>query len=72
MNPETHLLEKHSIEIGEYDEEGYSYKILSGLTPEDCLVLPQDYLTEGMPVMSSADLIAAEEEMGEGAMPEVF
>ena len=43
------LLEKRSVELGEFSEENFGYEIVSGLTQEDYVSFPEEHLTEGMP-----------------------
>lgn len=43
------LLEKRSVELGEFSEENFGYEIVSGLTQEDYVAFPEEHLTEGMP-----------------------
>lgn len=42
------LLEKRSVELGEFNEEEFRYEIVSGLTQEDYVSFPEEHLTEGM------------------------
>lgn len=62
---ENNLLEKRTVELGEYDEIGRKYQILSGLTKEDCIAFPEDNLTEGMTTVSMSEIIEEEAESGE-------
>lgn len=43
-------IEKRYIELGEYDEELMQYKIESGLTEEDRIAYPEDFIEEGLKV----------------------
>lgn len=43
------LLEKRSVELGEFNEMEFRYEIVSGLTQEDYVSFPEEHLTEGMP-----------------------
>ncbi len=41
-------LEKRKVELGDYDEELWTYEIVSGLTEDDYIAYPEDRLREGM------------------------
>lgn len=45
---ESGLLEKRSVELGELDEQNFTYEILSGLSTDDLIAFPEDRLAEGM------------------------
>ena len=57
---ENNLLEKRTVELGEYDSEDMKYPVVSGLTKEDCIAYPEDYLTEGMSTISMEELMGEE------------
>lgn len=45
-------LEKREIELGDYDADMMSYQIVSGLTEEDYIAYPMNYLYEGVPTVT--------------------
>ncbi|MGN0435505.1 MAG: efflux RND transporter periplasmic adaptor subunit [Wujia sp.] len=45
---EDGYIEKRLISVGEYDEEMFSYEILSGLDNDDYIAFPEDRIKEGM------------------------
>lgn len=55
-------LEKRSITLGKYDENDGKYKIEKGLSEEDYIAFPEEYLTEGMTVEISGMFDGVEEE----------
>lgn len=54
-------LEKRKVELGEMDEETFSYQIVSGLNENDMIAWPDETLHEGMSVITS-DMFAEEAE----------
>lgn len=47
----SNTIEKHEIELGEYDEELMEYEVLGGLSPDDYITFPLDTISEGDPVV---------------------
>lgn len=45
------VIEKHEIQLGDYDEENMKYEVLDGLDEEDYIALPQETVFEGAPVI---------------------
>ncbi|MBR4163027.1 MAG: hypothetical protein IKR11_05845, partial [Solobacterium sp.] len=54
-------LEKRKVELGEMDEETFSYQVVSGLNENDMIAWPDETLQEGMSVITS-DMFAEEAE----------
>ncbi len=44
----SNVLEKRTVKLGEYDAEGFTYEIISGITQEDYIAFPEEHLVEGM------------------------
>lgn len=44
------IIEKRSVELGEYDKDMGEYEIKSGITEDDFIAYPEDRITEGMEV----------------------
>lgn len=60
----SNTLEKRKVTLGEYDEEMMTWSVTEGLTEEDYIIVPSDFLKEGLPVIyneASADPAAWDE-----------
>lgn len=47
----SNVLEKRAVTLGEYDEELCKYEVLDGLDEDDYITVPDENLTEGLPVV---------------------
>lgn len=52
---EKDTLERREVRLGEYDEDMEQYEILSGLSAEDYIAVPDETYQEGMPVSRNID-----------------
>ena len=64
-------MEKRAIEVGEYDTDLGMYQILSGVTEEDCIAFPMDYIEEGLSATKNLEeAYQGEMNSEDGTMPE--
>ena len=47
----SNTLEKRQVTLGEYDEEMMTWSVTEGLTEEDYIIVPSEFLKEGLPVV---------------------
>lgn len=61
---ENGKLRKRTVEIGETDDEAFTYQVLSGLTMNDLIAWPDETYREGMKVIDTASMSFSEEMEG--------
>lgn len=47
----SNTLEKRAVTLGEYDDEMMTWSVTEGLTEEDYIIVPSEFLKEGLPVV---------------------
>lgn len=61
----SNLLEKRSVVLGEYDQDLAKYQVVEGLDEEDYIIVPDESLEEGLPVIyndyASADSFSSDD-----------
>lgn len=65
-------IEKRFVELGEHDEDLMQYEILSGLSYEDRIAVPEDYIKAGMKVTENYDDILDQMTPGDADYEEDF
>lgn len=66
-------MEKREVTLGEFDEEMQQYQITDGLTEEDYIAFPDEFISEGDNAVKNVDQATDMEDMGgmdEGDIPE--
>ena len=61
-------IEKRKVELGEYDENLMRYEILSGLSAEDRIAFPDNYIKEGMKVTENYEDVMNQDMQGDDGM----
>lgn len=58
-------IEKRKVTLGEYDESTMQYEILSGITTDDRIAFPADYIKEGMAVTENYEEVMDQQQGGD-------